>query len=212
MHINKEVIIQNQKLWEIKPGPVKELVPLCRKLAAEGSVLLENNGVLPLEKGAKIALFGRTQETYIKSGTGSGGLVRVEKAPCILDSFRENGLFNIDEELAQIYAEWVEENPFDNGHGWATEPWSQKEMPLSDDLVKSASMRNDVAVIVIGRTAGEDKDNSYTNGSYCLTSDEISMIEKVTAEFKETVVILNVGNLIDLSFMDEYDVSALLYV
>ena len=212
MHINKEVIIQNQKLWEIKPGPVKELVPLCRKLAAEGSVLLENNGVLPLEKGAKIALFGRTQETYIKSGTGSGGLVRVEKAPCILDSFRENGLFNIDEELAQIYAEWVEENPFDNGHGWATEPWSQKEMPLSDDLVKSASMRNDVAVIVIGRTAGEDKDNSYTNGSYCLTSDEISMIEMVTAEFKETVVILNVGNLIDLSFMDEYDVSALLYV
>lgn len=75
MFIDKNVEIQGKKLWEVKPGPVKELLPLCRKLAAEGSVLLENNGVLPFSKGTKVALFGRTQETYIKSGTGSGGLV-----------------------------------------------------------------------------------------------------------------------------------------
>ena len=123
MLINKNIEIQGKKLWEVKPGPVKELLPLCRKLAAEGSVLLENNGVLPFKEGTKVALFGRTQETYIKSGTGSGGLVRVEKAPCILESFRENGVFSIDEELATVYQNWILENPFDNGHGWATEPW-----------------------------------------------------------------------------------------
>ena len=212
MLIDKNIEIQGKKLWEVKPGTVKELLPLCRKLAAEGSVLLKNNGVLPFNKGTKVALFGRTQETYIKSGTGSGGLVRVEKAPCILESFRENGVFDIDEELAQFYAEWIAENPFDNGHGWATEPWSQKEMPLSDELVKSASLRNDAAVIIIGRTAGEDKDNSNTDGSYCLSSEETEMIERVTGAFKETVVILNVGNIIDLSFMDKNNVSALLYV
>ena len=212
MLIDKNTVIDGKKLWEIKPGPVKELKPLCRKMAAEGSVLLENDGVLPFSKNEKIAVFGRTQETYIKSGTGSGGLVRVEKAPCIMKSFRENGVFKIDEELAAEYAAWIEKNPFDNGHGWATEPWSQKEMPLSGDLVKSASARNDAAVIIIGRTAGEDKDNSYTKSSFCLSDEEDDMINKVTENFEKTVVVLNVGNLIDLSFTDKYSISALLYV
>lgn len=212
MVIDKSTVIQGKKLWETQPGPVKELLPLCRRLAAEGSVLLENNGVLPFHKGTKVAVFGRTQETYIKSGTGSGGLVRVENKPCILKSFRENGIFEIDEELVNTYKEWIEENPYDNGHGWATEPWSQKEMPLRNDLVKTVADRNDVAVVILGRTAGEDRDNSFTDGSYCLSAEEIQMIKKVTGNFKETVVVLNVGNLIDLSFMDQYPVSALLYV
>ncbi|MBR4123148.1 MAG: glycoside hydrolase family 3 protein [Clostridia bacterium] len=212
MIIDKNIKIQGKKLWEVEPGPVKELLPLCRKLAAEGSVLLKNDGVLPFSQGEKVALFGRTQETYIKSGTGSGGLVRVVKTPCIIESFRENGVFTIDEELAQVYANWILENPFDNGQGWATEPWSQKEMPLSDKLVKSAAERNDVAVIIIGRTAGEDRDNSNTDGSYRLSLEELEMIEKVTANFRETVVVLNVGNIIDLSFMDKFNISALLYV
>ena len=82
MIIDKSTIIQGKKLWETTPGPLKELKPICRKLAAEGSVMLKNEGVLPFEKGEKVAVFGRTQETYIKSGTGSGGLVRVEKVPC----------------------------------------------------------------------------------------------------------------------------------
>lgn len=212
MVIDKSTVIQGKKLWETQPGPVKELLPLCRRLAAEGSVLLENNGVLPFNKGTKVAVFGRTQETYIKSGTGSGGLVRVENKPCILKSFRENGIFEIDEELVNTYKEWIEENPYDNGHGWATEPWSQKEMPLSIDYVKAVANRNDVAVVILGRTAGEDRDNSYTEGSYCLSSEEIQMIEKVTAFFEKTVIVLNVGNLIDLSFVDKYNISALLYV
>lgn len=211
MIINKNIEIQGKRLWEVKAGPVKELIPLCRKLAAEGSVLLKNNGVLPFKNGKKVAVFGRTQETYIKSGTGSGGLVRVEKAPCILDSFRENGVFQIDEEVVKVYEKWILENPYDKGNGW-TEPWSQKEMPISDELIKSTSARNDAAVIIIGRTAGEGKDNSYTEGSFYLTTEETQMIEKVTTNFKETVVVLNVGNLIDLSFMDKYKVSALLYV
>ncbi|MBE6727874.1 MAG: beta-glucosidase [Ruminococcaceae bacterium] len=212
MIVDKSTVIQGKKLWETPAGPLKELKPICRKLAAEGSVMLKNDGVLPLGKGQKVAVFGRTQETYIKSGTGSGGLVRVEKVPCILDSLRENGVFEIDEELVKVYKDWIEKNPYDNGHGWATEPWSQVEMPLSEELVKSAKERSDAALIIIGRTAGEDKDNSYTEGAYCLSAAETDMIKKVTAEFKHTVVVLNVGNIIDLSFMDTCNVSALLYV
>jgi len=212
MVIDKSTIIQGKKLWETTSGPLKELKPICRRLAAEGSVLLKNDGVLPFGKGEKVAVFGRTQETYIKSGTGSGGLVRVEKTPCILESLREDGVFQIDEELAQVYSQWIKENPYDNGHGWATEPWSQVEMPLSDELVKSAKERADVALIIIGRTAGEDKDNSSTEGSYCFSAAENDMIKKVTSEFSKTVVVLNVGNIIDLSFMDDCNVSACVYV
>lgn len=212
MFIDKDATIQGKKLWETVPGPQKELKPLCRKLAAEGSVLLKNNGVLPFGKGKKVAVFGRTQETYIKSGIGSGGLVRVEKAPCILESLRENGVFEIDEELVKVYGEWIAENPYDIGHGWATEPWSQLEMPISKELVDSAAERCDAALIIIGRTAGEDRDNSYTEGSYCLSAGETDMIEKVTEAFKETVVVLNSGNIIDISFMDKCNVSALMYI
>lgn len=212
MVIDKSMIVGGKQLWETAPGPVKELKPLCRKMAAEGSVLLKNDNVLPFSKDERVAVFGRTQETYIKSGTGSGGLVRVEKAPCIIESLRENGVFKIDEELWTEYKSWVEKNPFDNGHGWATEPWSQKEMPLNDNLVKAVSKRNDAAVVIIGRTAGEDKDNSYTKGSYFLSDEENNMIKEVSENFEKTVVVLNVGNLIDLSFIDKYNISALLYV
>ncbi len=103
MIIDKEKTIGGLKLWENGFSAVQELNPLCRKIAAEGSVLLENDGVLPFKKGTRVALFGRNQEGYIKSGTGSGGLVRVQKAPVIWDSFNENGIFRIDSDLVEIY-------------------------------------------------------------------------------------------------------------
>ena len=212
MTTNKEKTVGGIKLWGNEFSLVPELKPLCRKIAAEGSVLLKNDGVLPFKKGTKVALFGRNQEGYIKSGTGSGGLVQVEKIPVIWDSFEENGVFQIDEDLVKIYKEWIADNPYDNGHGWATEPWVQKEMPVDISLAKRFSEKNDVALIIIGRTAGESKDNCDTFGSYKLSSEEKDLIKNVSSAFKKTVIALNVGNLIDLSFMDENPISALLYV
>ncbi|MEE1187338.1 MAG: glycoside hydrolase family 3 C-terminal domain-containing protein [Acutalibacteraceae bacterium] len=174
--------------------------------------MLENDGVLPLKKGSKVALFGRNQEGYIKSGTGSGGLVRVEKAPVIWDSFKENGVFEIDNDLVKIYKNWIADNPYDNGEGCASEPWSQKEMPVTTSMADSFAKKNDVAVIVLGRTAGESKDNCNVDGSYKLSNEEKELVKNVSSAFEKTVVVLNVGNLIDLSFMDENKISALLYV
>ena len=72
--------------------------------------------------------------------------------------------------------------------------------------------RNDVALVLIGRTAGEDRDNSDVAGSYRLSEEELQMIEKASNHFEETVVVLNVGNMIDLSFMQRYNISAVLYI
>ena len=189
----------------------REFNEVCRKVGSEGIVLLKNDhNVLPLEKGTSVSLFGRIQSNYIKSGTGSGGMVNVEYVVNIPQGLTNVGL-NLNQELVQIYEDWEKENPFDYGQGWATEPWSQIEMPLSNEIVKNASMKSDAAIVIIGRTAGEDKDNSNTKGSYLLNDVERDMIDKVTTYFEKVIVILNVGNIIDMKWVDEYCPQAVLY-
>ncbi len=95
----------------------------ARETVAEGCVLLKNdNQVLPLKKGARVSVFGRIQNHYYKSGTGSGGMVNVSKVIGVLDALRENPDVEINEELAKIYLDWDKEHPFDKGLGWGNEP------------------------------------------------------------------------------------------
>ncbi len=213
MIIDKTKTVEGLKIWELPVSNVKEISPVCRAMAADGSVLVKNDGgILPFDKGEKLALFGRIQTAYYKSGTGSGGMVNVDPVPSIIAALRADKAINIDEELAAVYEKWVEENPFDYGEGWGNEPWSQVEMPIDTETVKSAAKRCDAAVIFIGRSAGEDHDNSATPGSYLLSETEEDLIAKVSAAFEKVAVVLNVGNIIDLNFADKYNVPAILYV
>jgi len=123
-------------------------------IVSEGVILLKNkNSALPLNTADEVAVFGRIQLHYYKSGTGSGGMVNVSKVTSIVDGLRESGI-RINEELFSIYKKWDEKNPFDPGMGWGTEPWSQTEMPLEDELVKKISGSCDTARTgVISRNA-----------------------------------------------------------
>ena len=184
---------------------------LARRAAAEGAVLLKNdNQALPLKKET-ISVFGRIQYHYYKSGTGSGGLVNAKYVIGIMDALQEEKDLTLDEELAAVYRSWIMEHPFDQGSGWAQEPWSQEEMPLDEKMVEEAAARSDTAVIVIGRTAGEDRDASAEKGSYLLTDLEEDMLEKVCRLFKKSIVVLNVGNIIDMKWVEKYNPSAVLY-
>ncbi len=187
---------------------------LCRQIAAEGAVLLQNhNDVLPLAKGTKLAVFGRAQTFYYKSGTGSGGLVHIDVEPCVLTSLKANEDLILDETLVALYEAFVQAHPFDDGGGkWAGEPWFQEEMPLDAATVQAAAQRNDAALIVFARTAGEDHDNAGEEGSYRLTATEEAVLSQVCAQFDRVIVALNVGNVIDTSFMARYPVSSLLYI
>ncbi len=180
---------------------------------AEGCVLLENkNNVLPLKKGTTISIFGRIQDYYYKSGTGSGGKVNVSKVYSIVDGLEECGQVEINRDLRNIYREWSKGHPYDEGFGWGKERWSQDEMPLTDSVVSDAAKKSEVAIVIIGRTAGEDKDNSNTAGSYLLTDIEKDMLSKVRAGFSKMVVLLNVGNIIDMSFFKEISPDSIMYV
>lgn len=185
--------------------PLKGFAEFSRKVAAEGAVLLKNDGhILPLQKGDSISIFGRIQINYYRSGTGSGGAVHVAYTTNLLDGLRSKKIISVNEELAGVYETWLEENPFDNGGGaWAAEPWNQKEMPLTEEVVSTASLKSNKAVIVIGRTAGEDKDNGDAPGSYQLTEDEKNMLKIVANYFEKVIVVLNVPGIIDLSWIND---------
>lgn len=185
----------------------------AREAVAEGIVLLRNEGgVLPLARGSRIALFGRSQFNYYKSGTGSGGMVNTAYVTGILEALEQSEEYELNEHVKGCYQEWLKDHPMDLGMGWAQEPWFQEEMPLSRELAEKAAEESDTAVIVIGRTAGEDKDNLAEQGSYLLTDLEEQMLETVCSVFRRTVVLLNVGNIIDMKWVDKYDPSAVLYV
>ncbi len=185
--------------------PLKGFTEFSRKAAAEGCVLLKNEGqILPIQEGENISVFGRTQIDYYRSGTGSGGAVNVEYTISLLEGLRNKKRIVVNEDLAALYKRWIEQNPFDNGGGgWAAEPWHQKEMPLTDEVVLNARNRSSKAIVVIGRTAGEDKDNADKAGSYQLTSEEKEMLKLVTKYFEQVVVVLNVSNIIDMNWMND---------
>lgn len=186
---------------------------LARQVAAESCVLLKNDAqTLPIRKGEKVSVFGRIALHYYKSGTGSGGLVNVKRVVGILDALKEDKDIQINEKLASVYEAWVEEHPFDKGAGWGQEPWSQEEMPLTDELVAEAAAESETALVVIGRTAGEDQDTKMVAGSYLLTAAEEDMLEKVCRIFKKVAVLLNVGNIIDMKWVEKYHPSAVMYV
>ncbi len=191
---------------------VERYAAKARETVAEGIVMLRNEGnVLPLAEGERIALFGRSQFHYYKSGTGSGGLVNASRVVGVREAL-ESSSFVLNEKVKAHYGEWLKEHPFDSGSGWAGEPWVQQEMPLSEELVREARQESETAVVLIGRTAGEDQDNKAEAGSYFLTETEEEMLKTVCSVFDRTVVLLNVGNIIDMKWVESCRPSAVVYI
>lgn len=190
----------------------EQYLKTAAQVVSEGIVMLKNdNDALPLSPDDEIALFGRIQLHYYKSGTGSGGMVNVSKITGIPDGLLENGV-SVNEELLDVYRKWDSETPFDLGDGWGKEPWSQTEMPLDEALVAHVSESSHTAIVIIGRTAGEEQDNSLHEGSYLLTAAEKDMLAKVRRHFPKMIVLLNVGNIIDMNDLLSFDPDSVLYV
>ena len=192
----------------------KEMSRIARQAAAESCVLLKNDGALPFKKNDKIAVFGRCQLDWFYVGYGSGGDVNPPYRVNLMEGF-ENAGVSFDEETAEAYKTWVNTDSNKADHGWWGHwPMSHPEMPLKDDFVKKAAEKNDAAVVVIGRAAGEDRENTLAPGSYYLTKEEKQMLELVSGAFKKTVVLLNIGSIFDMSWAEEYKdkISSILIV
>ena len=200
----------------------KEHAALARKAAAEGMVLLKNeNSLLPLAKGEKIALYGSGTVVTVKGGTGSGDVN--ERYSVSIREGMENAGFQIsDPEWCDSYkklydekrAEWVAEmravhdkNPGEFFQYYADHPF---ERPVGDD--PKATDAN-VALYCISRNAGEAADRDASKGDYYLNDGERAMLASVCRLYENVIVVINAGGIIDLSFLDEEPaITAVLHI
>lgn len=191
----------------------EKYIALCRRAAAEGAVLVKNDSkVLPFWKDEKVALFGRTQFDYITTGTGSGGMVHIPYKVNLYEGLAQSGQVILDEYVSEEYRKFIAENPFNEGAGWGGQPFAQKEMALSESFLRDAAKRNDAALFVVGRICGEDHDNRDEAGSYRLTLEEMNALKALRSHFGRLVVALNIGNIIDMEWMDEVNPDAVIYL
>jgi beta-glucosidase len=190
-------------LQDTDPTLDPRLAARARQAAAEGTVLLRNDGVLPLRASARVAVFGRVQLDWFAVGYGSGGDVKVPYIWNLLSGLVDAGV-QVDRELADLYRSWTAANPPAFDGTWGHWPHHFAEMPVTDAVVSDAADRSDLAMVVIGRAAGEARDSVLDAGSYYLTADERALLDRVTAHFARTVVVLDVGNVMDLGWLEEY--------
>lgn len=199
---------------------------IAREAAAEGIVLLENNGVLPMQP-QKIALYGAGSRMTVKGGSGSGDVherysVTIEEGlknagfafPTTLwmDRFQEKYEADIAawrqglEEQVQKYSPvqtmqmfiFIGEHPM---------PYPACTPVLADELTDET----DTAIYVLSRQAGEGKDRRVEKGDYLLSNVETESLRLLRKHYKKLMLILNCGGVMDLSILDEIPMDAVLF-
>lgn len=193
---------------------VPEIASIARKTAADGIILLKNEkNTLPLSKDKEVAVFGRCAWDFFSVGYGSGGDVMYPYKRNLLDGLDADGI-KVCGYLREKYEAWRKEPENIPDYGvWGSWPESIDEMPLSEEDVLIASKDCDTALYVLGRAAGEDRDNSLKAGSFFIKEDERKVLSLITKQFEKVVLILDCGNVIDLSFLNDYKdaISAIIY-
>lgn len=186
-----------------KPN-LKAHADVARMGAQESIVLLRNEGALPLKGNEKVALYGVSSIDFIAGGTGSGD---VNKAYVVtLQDAMKNAGFTLDNGLVNFYDSYV---AFDKAQydisgtstGWFTRR-KLSDIALPEKAFAAQARDNDVAVVVIGRNAGEGADRHQVD-DFELTNVERELLRGVSTAFravgKKVVVILNVGGVIETS-------------
>lgn len=172
-------------------------------------MLLKNDGTLPLGN-QQFALFGRCQINTFYVGYGSGGDVKPPYKVSILEGLRAGGA-NLDIQVVETYEHWTKNHIPDEGY-WGHWPMCYKEMPVKDEFIASAAKRNTTAVVVIGRAAGEDRENKIEKGSWFLTDTEDNLLALTRKYFKKVCVMINSGSIMDVTRIEKHKPDALMFV
>ncbi|WP_367752662.1 glycoside hydrolase family 3 N-terminal domain-containing protein [Flavobacterium sp. WC2430] len=203
----------NNYHYSNKPN-LKENAQVTRDAAAEGVVLLKNEGnVLPFtSKSAPLAVFGVTSYDFISGGTGSGD-VNEAYSISLIEGLTNTG-FSIDTELEGLYKPFMVaqkeiEAKRREKEGLLATPKRLPELELNAEIVQNKAKTSELALITIGRNAGEGDDRKVEE-DFNLAQDEINLINTVSAAFhaqgKKVVVVLNIGGVIETaSWKDKVD-------
>ena len=199
----------------------KENARVACEAALEGIVLLENDGALPLTPG-KIALYGAGAGMTIKGGTGSGE-VHERHAVTIREGMEAAG-FTVTTD------HWIDgyEEMYRVGEAAYTRKFRQGllkldianimaspyQYPFGQPVTLGDIMRSDTdtCIYVIARQAGEGADRKLKNFEYSLSDIEKENIALCAASYEKFIVVVNVGSVFDLSFLDEIEgINAVVY-
>ncbi|SNU10122.1 beta-glucosidase [Prevotellaceae bacterium KH2P17] len=169
-----------------------------REIGAEGMVLLTNNGALPLQQKATVALFGCTSYDIIPGGTGFGGTMVGHYTVSLVEGLRNAG-FTVYKPLLNEYKRHIaaeQKRLYPNGlPPFSLRPLNRaEEMGMTGQHVDSVAAASEVAVITLGRKSGEAADR--TVDEFNLYEKELTMIKQVSDAYhkagKKVVVLLNV--------------------
>lgn len=192
---------------------------LGKEIAAEGAVLLENNGTLPLTDAKKITVLGQDSVDPVYGGAGAGS-VDSTKAVDLYTGLQKAG-FQTNDTVRRFYTEgagstYRKSVPDAAGQG----TFEVNEVPVSvytEEVLESFEAYNDAAVVVIGRSGGESSDivtTAMDNGYYYLELDENEkdLIALACQNFEDVIVLLNTQNPLELGALAETEVDAVLWV
>jgi beta-glucosidase len=205
-----EIMLQTPRYKGYKNSNKPDLkahAEVTRQAATDGMVLLENKeNTLPLSADVKkIAAFGNSSYEFISGGTGSGD-VNEAYTISLIKGF-ENAGFKTDEKLQSTYESYIkdarakQEKPKNFLAAMMGGMIPVDEMSVSKELATQMADNTDVALITIGRNAGEGQDREAIEGDFYLNSIEKDMIKTVTAAFhsknKKAIVVLNIAGVIE---------------
>ena len=192
------------------PTPLEQQnARLSRQAATQGMVLLENRDhALPMPKSGKVALFGVGAYKTVKGGTGSGDVNNRYTVSA------RQGLENAGYEVTTRDSYWkAVVSAYDTKYGnvgglfGPAIDYSSVEQRLTPDSVKPTAP-TDTAVYVLARNSGEGADRSPGPGDYELSPTESEDIELIGRTYRRVVVVLNVGGIIDTSFVERINGAA----
>ena len=174
---------------------------IAREVAAEGMVLLENNGVLPLKKGKRVALLGVDSYDALVGGSGSGHVNRQYEVS-IYEGLKQAG-FSLDAEQSKIYMDYVEAEKSKQNREFFWVVPTINELAVSQERAEALAQRNDLCILTIGRMAGEGDDRRLEKGDYYLSDLEMLNLQNLCTAFhakkKPVVVLLSMGSFVEMS-------------
>jgi len=187
---------------------LKAHAQISRHAATEGMILLKNEAALPLQQ-KNVALYGNTSYAFIAGGTGSGDVNKAYTVS-LLDGLK-NGGYTVNADLKKTYQDYIAiekaKQPKPKGFFDVIPPIA--EMNIDPATAQKDAAANDLAIITIGRNAGEGADRKVEN-DFNLTSAEQQLIQTISAAYhanhKKVVVVLNIGGVIETtSWRDQAD-------
>ncbi|WP_310604290.1 glycoside hydrolase family 3 protein [Anaerosporobacter sp.] len=197
---------------------------IAQKAAEEGMVLLKNDGILPLQKGMTISLYGSGARQTKKGGTGSGDVN--ERNFVTIEAGLEQAGFQIadkkwmdtyDQVLGQARKDWVEDikrTAQEQGIPFIMAYFNVPfHMPEENPIDSNELGASEVVVYVISRIAGEGADRKNEKGDFLISDSERINLELLQQAGKDVVLLINTGGLIDLTFTEEFtNIKSIVYM